>query len=407
MKPLIKKTMIVPRYVAQFRCIGGECPETCCAGWNISVDKQTFASYKTSSDTVLKPLLHEHLKRNRLATSDGQFGSLKLNPQSGHCGLQASDGLCQVQTRLGEDALSDTCHSYPRTTRLIDGQYEQALTLSCPEAARLALLSPDGFEFVAEPLIGRTSAVLKASHMPGFDDMSVYATRTWAMQLIHTRELSVTDRLAVLGLLCDQIDMLIRERRHADLHMLLEQLTQLVESGAVLEGVAGLPHNAMLQVQLFASLFLGNAPSARFPRQLEMFATIARGMSAGKVGPLDQETMVKQYCRGHELTQAKPEIDEILERYLLNEAFGGLFPWGYSSPYQHYQRLVVCFGIIRWMLASVAAAYDRSPTAEEAVQVIQVFSRLYQHNRQFTENVEGLLERCGWNSLHKLYMVLK
>jgi multidrug efflux system outer membrane protein len=44
-----------------------------------------------------------------------------------------------VQQRCGEESLSDTCFSYPRTTRTLGTSLTQALSLSCPEAARLAL----------------------------------------------------------------------------------------------------------------------------------------------------------------------------------------------------------------------------------------------------------------------------
>ena len=29
---------VYPDYYRQFTCIGGECPDTCCAGWEIVID---------------------------------------------------------------------------------------------------------------------------------------------------------------------------------------------------------------------------------------------------------------------------------------------------------------------------------------------------------------------------------
>ena len=38
----------VPQYYSSFRCLAGECPHTCCAaGWEIPVDPDTAALYKT------------------------------------------------------------------------------------------------------------------------------------------------------------------------------------------------------------------------------------------------------------------------------------------------------------------------------------------------------------------------
>lgn len=407
MKNLLKKTMVVPRYVERFRCVGSECPETCCEGWNISIDRRTYASYKTSTDPVLIPLFREHLQRNRTADTEDKFAKIKFEYGSKRCGFQSDCGTCEIHARLGEDALSDSCYNYPRNTSVIDGKYEQALSLSCPEAARLALLSADAFEFVAEDLTIRSNKLAKVSTDSGFDEEGMYETRNWCMQLLQTVELDLTDRLAILGLLCDQLEVLIRERRQAELPLVLNQMTQLVESGALLESVAALPHDDLLQVQLFASLFCGNAPSPYFPRQLHVFATVARGLGAGVVGKIDSETMAGNYSFGREFVLTNDDLNAVLQRYLLNEVFSSLFPWSYDSPYQHYQRLIVCFGIIRLMLAGYAAAHQRAPTAAEAADVIQVFCRLYAHNAEFTSGVEGLLNRCGWNTMSKLFAVLK
>ena len=29
---------IIPHYYKKFVCIGGDCPDTCCAGWQIMID---------------------------------------------------------------------------------------------------------------------------------------------------------------------------------------------------------------------------------------------------------------------------------------------------------------------------------------------------------------------------------
>ncbi|MGB8454189.1 MAG: hypothetical protein WCD89_17895 [Anaerocolumna sp.] len=38
--------ILKPHYYDEFTCIGGECPDTCCAGWNIEVDKKSAEIYK-------------------------------------------------------------------------------------------------------------------------------------------------------------------------------------------------------------------------------------------------------------------------------------------------------------------------------------------------------------------------
>ena len=36
----------VPRYMEQFRCAGGSCPENCCTGWTVAIDKASYQKYR-------------------------------------------------------------------------------------------------------------------------------------------------------------------------------------------------------------------------------------------------------------------------------------------------------------------------------------------------------------------------
>lgn len=35
----------VPDYYGEFECIAGECEDTCCAGWQIVIDKDSLKRY--------------------------------------------------------------------------------------------------------------------------------------------------------------------------------------------------------------------------------------------------------------------------------------------------------------------------------------------------------------------------
>ncbi|MFP3632204.1 flagellin lysine-N-methylase, partial [Burkholderia sp. SIMBA_045] len=63
------------------------------------------------------------------------------------CPFLNEEKLCSIQLKLGEDFLSHTCKTYPRVTQTVDDVVELSATLSCPEAARLALLNPNKMQF--------------------------------------------------------------------------------------------------------------------------------------------------------------------------------------------------------------------------------------------------------------------
>ncbi|MFR2510863.1 MAG: hypothetical protein ACLS9K_00885 [Lachnospira eligens] len=39
--------VMTPHYYKDFRCIAGACIDTCCAGWDVDVDKDSYKYYKT------------------------------------------------------------------------------------------------------------------------------------------------------------------------------------------------------------------------------------------------------------------------------------------------------------------------------------------------------------------------
>ena len=122
--------IIQPAYFEQFQCLAGSCPDSCCQEWEIQVDEETAAYYRT-----LPGALGDRL-RQVMATQDGET---VLTIQNGRCPLWRSDGLCAIQAELGEQALCHTCRTFPRLTHDYGDFQERQLELSCPEAARLIL----------------------------------------------------------------------------------------------------------------------------------------------------------------------------------------------------------------------------------------------------------------------------
>ena len=46
---------IIPHYYKKFACIGGDCPDTCCAGWQIMIDPFT-EKIQTDKRAAWQPL---------------------------------------------------------------------------------------------------------------------------------------------------------------------------------------------------------------------------------------------------------------------------------------------------------------------------------------------------------------
>lgn len=123
-----------PAYFDSFRCIAADCPDSCCKEWDVQVDPEKAAFYRT-----LPGALGDRL-RQVLYTQDSET---YLAIEDGRCPMWRTDGLCRIQAELGEQALCQTCRDFPRLTHDYGNFRELGLELSCPEAARMILSSSD------------------------------------------------------------------------------------------------------------------------------------------------------------------------------------------------------------------------------------------------------------------------
>ena len=127
--------LTTPSYYHRFRCLAGNCPDSCCKEWDVQVDPDAAGYYRS-----LPGELGERLRQVLLDTEDG----ILMRNENGRCPMWRQDGLCRIQAKLGEQALCRVCREYPRLTHDYGDFQERQLELSCPEAARLILNDTDG-----------------------------------------------------------------------------------------------------------------------------------------------------------------------------------------------------------------------------------------------------------------------
>ena len=171
-----------PSYYKQFSCIADRCPDSCCHEWEVQVDPEAAARYRSMEGPLGDDL------RERLYDEDGET---YLRNENGRCPMWRSDGLCRIQAEQGHDALCVVCRQFPRLRPDYGDFVELGLELSCPEAARLILESP--LEWVTETVPG--------GEEPEYDPelMEILQkSRPYALSLLEDRRYSVPERLRLL-----------------------------------------------------------------------------------------------------------------------------------------------------------------------------------------------------------------
>ncbi len=125
--------IIKSSYFDRFRCIADKCPDSCCKEWEVLVDAESAALYR-SLPGDLGDRLRSVLKEEN--------GETYMTIENRRCPMWRTDGLCRIQAELGEQALCKTCRDFPRLTHDYGDFVEMGLELSCPEAAKLILTTP-------------------------------------------------------------------------------------------------------------------------------------------------------------------------------------------------------------------------------------------------------------------------
>lgn len=129
----------IPHYYNKFRCVAGECPDTCCAGWAIMIDDLTKKRYQMRKDAFGRRL-------NQWI--DWKNGSFKQC--DGRCAFLNKDNLCDIYKEAGPGMLCKTCRDYPRHIEEYEGVREISLSLSCEEAAGLILGCEEPVRFLTK-----------------------------------------------------------------------------------------------------------------------------------------------------------------------------------------------------------------------------------------------------------------
>lgn len=128
-----------PHYYDKFSCTAEQCPDTCCAGWQIVIDENSLEKYSNVSGDFGIRLL------NSINWRGGIFEQYEKR-----CSFLNAENLCDIYKELGADALCDTCRLYPRHIEEFENLREFSLSLSCPVAAKMILQCQEPVRFLEE-----------------------------------------------------------------------------------------------------------------------------------------------------------------------------------------------------------------------------------------------------------------
>lgn len=113
-----------------FKCIADKCKFTCCEGWDVSIDSDTYSKWNKLNDkNLLSNIKVNNCRGKKTYSIDKETKDA--------CPFLDNKGLCNVVKSNGDEYLSLTCRTFPRIYNKFDDVTEVSLSCSCPEVVEI------------------------------------------------------------------------------------------------------------------------------------------------------------------------------------------------------------------------------------------------------------------------------
>ena len=396
-----------PKYFKEFKCIGGECTDSCCIEWDIDIDKTTFRRYYKVKDADMKKMFQKNVHNNEYCSCDDiDYGKVKLTEKK-RCPFLDDKNYCVIQSNLGEEYLSNVCTSFPRITNKVDGVYELSLDVSCPEAARILLLREEGIEFEErKESLGKhiISVELNTKNKESLLPVEHFnAMRELSIQIVQNRNYSIDERLYILGEFINEV-----ENEAQNNYDNLDSFIKNYDIEFDKESHSKNTMNYIIQIDFFNNIlglidiekefdsdkFKELTKIVRKSFNLENFAQVVseKDFYIDKFEKYNKEVIEKN--------------SYIFENYLVNFIYSNMFPFSeVQSIFDGYIMLLLRYEFIKFYLMGIDIN-DKKQSVMEIVEFIQLFSKVVGHHSSYTQKILKHIKKNELNNINFMENIL-
>ena len=177
--------IVKPTFYKNFKCIAGDCPDSCCQGWEVDADSDSLEYYKTLDNSL------EIKKRIDSVLSKDEFDNtiFTLAPKK-RCPFLNDENLCDMHIAIGGEHTPYTCRTFPRFIYDFGATREIGISFSCPVASDM-MYNTESFDFETDI----------NSDLPTLNDIDaekyflLYKGRTEAYKIAKDKNKSIRERL--------------------------------------------------------------------------------------------------------------------------------------------------------------------------------------------------------------------
>lgn len=396
---MYNKSIWEPDYYFRFHCLAERCPANCCSGnWRIHIDRATFEKYAGSP---CAPFLLQHVKIAPHSTDDEHFATIEVGQHS-DCPFLSGTRSCLLQKKLGEAYLSRACRTYPRRAVLLGETLERSLDLSCPEAARLALFSPQPVCFRKIPSSEKEAELLLAGPAKAAGPDCLDRLKRYLLAILQDTNIELGQRLFHVGCILQEIDQTSLFRQSLSIDALIrEPVPDWAERAAAAKSSCRKEIADFIQ---FASEIANlSSISSTWPDYQKLVEKVMAGLGLDwRTSRIRIGETVKDCYREANREYVRPFLRE--HPFLLENAVACSFFANFPKPVteehgllRQYSELVVIFALTQFFLAGLAVSGRGLSEEEVSLAVAQIFRNLAHNHTTFTLLLSRLEQRNGLN----------
>ncbi|MGD8386312.1 MAG: flagellin lysine-N-methylase [Desulfobacteraceae bacterium] len=404
-QPLLR----MPAYLSEFRCIGPECEDHCCYGWDIIVDRGSYEQYRKLPSKGLGKRIRKAVRLNRKNVSEARYA--RILRKGGTCPFLTPNRLCRIHAELGERFLPDTCAVFPRHLRGRNGWIDITASLACPEIARRALEPPQGLEIIEIRFDPSASGMLRSIE-PGpsteFEAASLML-REAAFALLKDRNHALWRRILALGFLLEKVANDKKRPATEAVPIVLDEFARRMDSGELMDRMDNAPALTGLQLQLVRRLHDEIMPTVVVKTFKACTDECLAGLDYAGLKPFTED-IARRYDASFD-QYYRPFFEHygfMLENYLINYLLH--YDLGFHQGrrlYEDYIMMVLTFAMLKTYLIGMAAWHRESFHTTMVTRLIYSFTKVLEPNTRFREYALGLLAQSGCADMTHLAVLIK
>lgn len=374
-----------PHYYDKFVCTAGDCPDSCCAGWQIVIDETSLERYGNEKSEFGTRL------RNSIDWDEECFYQ-----NNRRCAFLNEENLCDMYIEAGSGMLCDTCRRYPRHIEEFEGMREISLSLSCPEAARIILSQKD-------PVTFRTFE--KETAEETYEDFDYFLfsalmdTRDYLLTALQDRSVPVRYRMAKLLVCTHDFQLAVNKQELFSWETIRARHEQSGFSSAFRKKISGRCFPDMDRVDLMKQIWKTIVP------KLEVLApdwtVFLKDTLISLYHTCPEETSYMELLLDFQDTFPEWQVqkEQLLVYWLYTYFCGAVYD---EKIFAKGKMAVICTLFIEELVLGLYARKREKLEPGDLVSVCYRFSRELEHSDQNLNTLEELLDQEELFSLEHL-----